>query len=124
LRVQVGREPEILVVLGPAVAVAAAAGAECVPGQPGPQEHGSVLVGAERHQHGLPRVLDERDGQLVRYPGDVAELLAGARIQALRARAVVPQPHRGELQRPTAGDQLQVRDDARLPGDQSWLYKF
>src|SRR5207244_7403701 len=95
--------------------------------QPGTRERGAVPVRGERHQHGLPRVLGVRDGQLVRYIGDVIQLLAGSGRQAIRARAVVPQPYRGEPHRPAADDQLQVRalrGHARLLNSQSWLYKF
>src|SRR2546430_10271907 len=38
---------------------------------------GRMLVGGERHQDGLPRVLGARDRQPVRYVGDVAQLLSG-----------------------------------------------
>ena len=67
---------------------------ETVGGQPSAGEDRPVAAGREEHLDPFVARLDRRDGHLGWQVGDAEQLLAAARIRALRAGAVVAQPER------------------------------
>jgi hypothetical protein len=104
----VARGPQALGGLGPVVG---GGGAErAVLGQPAGVEVGAVPVGPEGHLHGRVGDRDLVDSDVRGHIGDRGETLPGARVPAARARAVDPQPDRGQAaQRRVVADHFHGR---------------